>query len=377
MLRLPPAVAPSSDSFQSKIRGSLLFVADLMLDLCSLNQWHSMAIQDVTPCRYGIAHFYDLVPVKDTKNLIEELRQDLVEAELQGRVKIANEGVNGWITGPLGDVEAYCERLKSHCEVFAATDFKISPCSRAELSRGVKVWESASVCKLLDHADEYEALSTHARAPHLTPEEWHEKLQDGEDLVLFDVRNFYETRIGHFQGGDDTPGVVDCIDPQTLSYEQVPEFLTQESNLARFKGKTVMMYCTGGVRCERASSLLKGQLGEDAQVFQLEGGIHRYLEKFPSGGYFQGAMYVFDRRRAVRGHDLVGEKVPLEEGSVLGACCLCGTPWEMYQGKWKCGACKMPILICLRCQGKCSHAGKAARADLRCELCKPLQDLVS
>ena len=90
-----------------------------------------------------------------------------------------------------------------------------------------------------------------------------------------------------------------------------------------------------------------------------------------------GAMYVFDRRRAVRGHDLVGEKVPLE-GSVLGACCdsaaqvilelavgkqiksrhmacrsgLCGTPWEMYQGKWKCGACKMPILICLRCQGQ-------------------------
>ena len=323
---------------------------------------------------FGIAHFYDLVVVKDVKELVEVLRHDLLEAKLQARLKIAHEGVNGWITGPLGDVESYCQHLKANFAVFATTDFKISPCSRAELSRGVKVWESASVCKLLDHADEYEALSKHARAPHLSPQEWHEKLQDGEDLVLFDVRNFYETRIGRFEGGDDTPGVVDSVDPHTLSYEQVPDFLMDESNLTRFRGKTVMMYCTGGVRCERASSLLKSQLGDDAQVFQLQGGIHRYLEKFPSGGFFQGSMYVFDRRRAVRGYDLVGEKVP-HEIEVLGACCLCGTAWEMYQGKWKCGACKMPILICLRCQGKCSHAGKATRAELRCELCKPLQDL--
>ncbi|CAK9061094.1 unnamed protein product [Durusdinium trenchii] len=320
-------------------------------------------------CRYGIAHFYDLVPVQAAQVLVQQLREDLLARKLQARMKVAQEGVNGWITGPLGDVESYCEHLRADFpKVFEKTDFKISPCSEGELSRGVKVWESTSVCKLLDRAEEYEALSNCTRAPHLTPEEWHQKLCDGKDLVLFDVRNLYETRIGRFC--EDAPGVVDSVDPQTLSYEQVPGFLSKESNLSRFKGKTVMMYCTGGVRCERASSLLCSHLGETAEVFQLEGGIHRYLEKFPSGGFFQGAMYVFDRRRAVRGYDLLGEAQ--HERQILGTCCLCGSSWEMYQGKWKCGECKMPILICLQCQGRCSHAG--TRHELRCELCKPPQD---
>jgi rhodanese-related sulfurtransferase len=96
------------------------------------------------------------------------------------------------------------------------------------------------------------------------------------------------------QPSEPLKGVVDCVDPQTLSYEQVPDFLTQKSNLARFKGvagrssttgptgmknlpgKTVMMYCTGGVRCERASSLLKSQLGEDAQAAFFSSSFHTF-----------------------------------------------------------------------------------------------------
>ena len=225
--------------------------------------------------------------------------------------------------------------------------------------------------------------------------------------------NLYETRIGRFQVPD-----TELVDPKTLSYEQIPEFLDQESNLERFRGKgnagfrasslgfpcfctvlglkifhsslflelfgfqrlrdlrlafrlsqlfsrrfqggslsfsagkTVMMYCTGGVRCERASALLLQRIqASGAKVWQLEGGIHRYLEQFSDGGYFQGAMYVFDRRRAVRGHDLLGRAV--EEKEVLGHCSavakgeaferrgVCAEPWEQYQGKWKCGACRL------------------------------------
>ncbi|CAJ1421352.1 unnamed protein product [Effrenium voratum] len=255
----------------------------------------------MTRSRYGIAHFYDLVTVEAVPELVERLREALAEAKLQARVKVAPEGVNGWITGPQSAVEEFCECLKVEVPAFAQTDFKVSPCSESQLSRGVKVWESGSVCKLLD-GEAYEELGAKHRAPHLSPQEWHEKLQNEKDLVLFDVRNFYETRIGRFE-----PRGMDCVDPHTLSYEQVPEFLSQEANLDRFRGKKVMMYCTGGVRCERASALLKDSLGEEAEVFQLQGGIHRYLEAFPSGGYFSGAMYVFDRRRAVRGHDLLGQ----------------------------------------------------------------------
>lgn len=289
-------------------------------------------------------------------------------------MKVAKEGVNGWITGAFSDVETYCAHLRTDLgDVFGSTDFKISPCSEQELSRGVKVWESGSVCKLLEEADAYQELSSQARAPHLSPQEWHEKLaRGGEDLVLFDVRNFYETRIGHFDAPGDQGRPIPRIDPRTLSYEQVPEFLAEEENLSHFQGKTVMMYCTGGVRCERASTLLRSALGEQSQVFQLQGGIHRYLESYPTGGFFQGSMYVFDRRRFVRGPDLLSSEAAAEVeacSTVVGECCICGKPWERYQGKWKCGTCKMPVLICLSCQGRKSRAG--TRADLRCELCAP------
>ncbi|CAE7029235.1 STR6 [Symbiodinium natans] len=278
---------------------------------------------------YGIVHFYDLVDIKDVSAVVEFLRADLPACKLQARVKVAKEGVNGWITGVLSDVEAYCAHLRIDLgTVFARTDFKISPCSEQQLSRGVKVWESGSVCKLLDEAEAYQELSSQDRAPHLSPQEWHERLeQGGDDLVLFDVRNFYETRIGHF----DVPaaGEQGCriprIDPRTLSYEQVPDFLAEAENLAQFRGKTVMMYCTGGVRCERASTLLRSTLGGDSKVFQLEGGIHRYLESYPSGGFFQGSMYVFDRRRFVRGPDLLAPEAAVAVEActtVVGECCI-------------------------------------------------------
>ncbi|OLP89383.1 Rhodanese-like domain-containing protein 6 [Symbiodinium microadriaticum] len=340
---------------------------------------------------------------------------------------VAKEGVNGWITGAFSDVETYCAHLRTDLgDVFGSTDFKISPCSEQELSRGVKAkhlkgvlekrrmeaqangslldsektsarkveawqnklrqedakrigtqtrkqefWDMAGQKKTRDHFEKMLAgktvwlgrevqnlrqaclnfgahavtselsaanvflvdslnpekkaqwaatlqggtlisqtvLEPQARAPHLSPQEWHEKLaRGGEDLVLFDVRNFYETRIGHFDAPGDQGRPIPRIDPRTLSYEQVPEFLAEEENLSHFQGKTVMMYCTGGVRCERASTLLRSALGEQSQVFQLQGGIHRYLESYPTGGFFQGSMYVFDRRRFVRGPDLLSSE---------------------------------------------------------------------
>jgi len=132
-----------------------------------------------------------------------------------------------------------------------------------------------------------------------------------------------------------------------------------------------MMYCTGGVRCERASALLKQKLaGTEAEVFQLEGGIQRYMDAFPDGGFFEGTMHVFDRRGCVAPSGCVvdgaGPDVTAgpQRAKTLGRCVSCWQPWEHYQARWRCRTCDIPVLACARCQGM-----SAARSAVLCELC--------
>ena len=119
---------------------------------------------------------------------------------------------------------------------------------------------------------------------HLTPEETHNLIaQKPNDLVILDARNDYEWRIGAFEG---------AIKPDIEHFRQFPKFV--DDNLEQFKDKQVLMYCTGGIRCERASTYLK-EKGVAKNVYQILGGIHRYAEQYPDG-FFRGKNYVFDDR---------------------------------------------------------------------------------
>jgi predicted sulfurtransferase len=125
-----------------------------------------------------------------------------------------------------------------------------------------------------------------------------------------------------------------------------------DDNKEKLKGKQIMMFCTGGIRCERASALLREKGLDD--IYQMQGGIHRYLEEYKEdGGYWIGKNYTFDKRFA---H---GAK----NAEVLSECLSCGKPWEKYRGNKRCPCCRVPLLICETCQ-------VTDNDQTKCHLCK-------
>lgn len=145
-----------------------------------------------------------------------------------------------------------------------------------------------------------------------------------------------------------------------------------------------MMYCTGGIRCERASALLDHMEKASGDVstkgiYMVRGGIERYLHTFPEGGFWKGKNYLFDRR-----FEQAPDAKPEEalEAEVESHCCLCGKPWALYRGKFQCSEplCKVPVLVCY----DCADARVAERKPPLCPLCVegyhlrdcPLPDIV-
>uniref|UniRef100_A0A286XFX4 Thiosulfate sulfurtransferase/rhodanese-like domain-containing protein 2 n=2 Tax=Cavia porcellus TaxID=10141 RepID=A0A286XFX4_CAVPO len=174
---------------------------------------------------------------------------------------------------------------------------------------------------------------------HLTPGEFHKEVenllsqagQEQSDTILLDCRNFYESKIGRFQG---------CLAPDIRKFSYFPSYV--DKNLELFREKRVLMYCTGGIRCERGSAYLKAK-GVCKEVFQLKGGIHKYLEEFPDG-FYKGKLFVFDERYALS-----------YNSNVVSACSYCGAQWDQYK---LCSTpqCRQLVLTCPACQGQGSTA---------------------
>lgn len=164
--------------------------------------------------------------------------------------------------------------------------------------------------------------------------------EDRDDVVLLDVRNRFETSIGHFFDAKGRP----ALHPNMRNYSGFADYANR--NREEFQGKTVLMYCTGGVRCETASAHIKGA-GIADRVFQLDGGIHRYLEAFPpeEGGRFKGKNFVFDRRVAMP----ASAANPAESG-VVGRCSECKSPWDELAGAVVCTVCRDMVLVCPSCR---------------------------
>jgi hypothetical protein len=160
---------------------------------------------------------------------------------------------------------------------------------------------------------------------------------------------------------------------------EFPVWLDSEETKARLKGKQVAMYCTGGIRCERASALLKYKMETDPNiaelgikgVYQLQGGIDKYFKEFPDGGFWKGKNYTFDKRFA---HAPVENESKDHEGddrklSPLGKCEACLKPWDRYRGKRRCPTCGVPSLICKECYMADQNGLKKLDKSIRCDLC--------
>lgn len=132
---------------------------------------------------------------------------------------------------------------------------------------------------------------------------------------------------GHFEN---------AVDPKVKTFSEYYAFL--RNRVDEMKGKKVLMYCTGGIRCEKASNFLRSQ-GVD-EVHHLKGGIHKYLETYEDGGFFRGKNFVFDKRV------LMGAQ---KNNEVVGKCIECQTPYDEFSGRKVCTACRDLVLVCDSC----------------------------
>jgi UPF0176 protein len=225
---------------------------------------------------YPVLLFYKYVALHDPECFAQTQRELCTRLGLKGRILIASEGINGTVAGPVEAVDEYLGELRGDPR-FADLEVKVSPGDANTFPKlAVKVRPEivtlgVPIAPDLDN--------------HLSPAEWKRTLEEEPDVVVVDVRNRYESAAGKFAGA------VAC---DIEHFRELPEYLDQ---LAELKSRKVLMYCTGGIRCEKASALFRSR--GFANVFQLHGGIVSYQEQF-GNEHWQGECFVFDQRMTVR-----------------------------------------------------------------------------
>ena len=270
--------------------------------------------------------FYKYVHIQSPEQIKTWLTNLCTRLFLKGRVILAHEGINATVGGTSDACQEFIQELSNH-PLFPNIDFKQSTGSAQQFPRLRISIRNEIVALGVDPQE----LPADQGGNHLTPEQVHQMLQQpSDDLVIFDARNNYESRIGVFQG---------AIAADIATFRDFPAYVDQ--NLEQFKNKKVLMYCTGGIRCERASAYLK-KTGVANQVYQLSGGIHRYVEQFPDG-FFKGKNYVFDGRIAMNVSD-----------DVLSNCDWCNIKCDEYTNCIN-TTCNKKIITCNACTEKYSN----------------------
>ena len=251
---------------------------------------------------WHVATFYRFTPLPDAAALCKPIEDLCVSAGLCGSILLAHEGINGTVAGPEAGLCALFEHLDGipgleglTCRASTATEQPFKR-MKVRLRKEIVTLGAGTVDS---------AGSTGEKVP---PEEWNRVIDD-PDILVIDTRNDYETGIGTFR---------DAIDPGTAGFRDFPAWV--KSHLDPDRHKKVAMFCTGGIRCEKASAWMAEQGFES--VLQLEGGILNYLEKVPEAeSRWLGECFVFDQRVAVR-HGV-------EEGN-FDMCLGCGGPIDEH-----------------------------------------------
>jgi UPF0176 protein len=278
--------------------------------------------------QYNILLYYCYTKIKDPEQFREDHHFYCLDLNLRGRIIIAAEGINGTISGLESDCQQYMEHL-SQDPRFENIEFKVDHTDRHAFQK-LNVRVKPEIVNVgLPHIN-----PTIKTGTYLEPEEFL-RMKDQDDVVVLDVRSNYEHKLGKFKGA------------HTLDIENFREFPDKLPELQNIKGKKVITYCTGGIKCEKASAFLLENGFEN--VYQLHGGIIKHgLEA--GGEDFDGKCYVFDNRVAID----VNEVNPV----VVSKCYLCG---ETCDRMVNCAnpTCNLHVPICESCaieyQGACSE----------------------
>lgn len=282
-----------------------------------------------------IVLFYAFTPLADPEAL-RVWQRDLGQAlGLRGRLLISKDGINGTLGGDIGVLKKWARSFRSYAP-FADADIKWSEGTGLDAEGRSLDFPKLSV-KVRDEivsfgapgelrVDEHGVVGGGTR---LTPEELHELVDArGDEVVFFDGRNALEAQIGRFRG---------AVVPDTETTRDFVRLLDSGA-YDDLKGKPVVTYCTGGIRCEVLSSLMTARgFGE---VYQLEGGIVRYGEKYGDDGLWDGSLYVFDRRGSVDFSD---------HARVIGECVGCGAPTKRT-ANCPDPSCRTQFVVCEDCE---------------------------
>ena len=245
-----------------------------------------------------VAAMYKFVNLPDCNELQTALLSLCQSQNIKGTILLAQEGINGTIAGSRQQIDAVLAFLRNDSR-FADIEHKESYTEIPPFER-LKIKLKPEIVTLgLPEVNPNEQVGTYVK-----PEDWNELISNPEVTVI-DTRNDYEVTIGTFKGAEN---------PQTQIFRDFPEYV--QKHLDTNKHKKVAMFCTGGIRCEKASSYLLSQ--GFAEVYHLQGGILKYLEEIPpEESLWEGECFVFDERNTVN-HDL--------EAGYHELCFCCGYP---------------------------------------------------
>ena len=267
--------------------------------------------------------YYKYIDIEDPQAIRDWQKELCQTLHIKGRILIAHEGINGTAAGTAEAIEQYIAAMRQH-PLFSDIDFKYSDSHADDFPR-LRVAVRPEIVSLGIDPKKLTVKDTGIR---LEPKEVHELLsKKPKDLVILDTRNSYESKIGTFEG---------AITPDIENFREFPKYIDETLN--QYKEKEVLMFCTGGVRCERATAYLKVK-NVAKNVYQIHGGIHRYIEQYPDG-YFRGKNYVFDGRIAQKAND-----------DILTECLLCQKPCDDYTNCLN-AACNEQYISCTKCISK-------------------------
>lgn len=227
---------------------------------------------------FQIITFYEFKRLENLPEIKAKLKSAMDEFSIKGTILIAQEGFNSTISGLPEDTEKFVEILEETFDT--KINYKISYHSERPFLKA-KVRIKQEIVSLRKKVEIEKGIGTHAK-----PAEWNKIISDENTLIL-DTRNDYEVEIGTFKG---------AVNPKIEKFSDLPEFVAENFNPN--KHKRVAMFCTGGIRCEKFAPLMV-EMGFE-EVFQLDGGILKYLEEMPeSESLWEGECFVFDDRIAV------------------------------------------------------------------------------
>lgn len=258
--------------------------------------------QALTP-PYVVAALYLFVKLDDYVSLKPNLLARCLESQVKGTLLIAQEGINGTIAGTREGIDEVLAYLRSDHRLTSLTH-KESYANEEPFKRMKVKLKREIVTMGVPEVDPTEVVGTYVK-----PKDWNE-LISRPDIVLVDTRNDYEVKVGSFKG---------AVDPKIKSFREFPAWSSELLTSPEGAKPAVAMFCTGGIRCEKASSFLKSR-GYD-EVYHLEGGILKYLEEIPErDSLWEGECFVFD------------ERVSVSHGLKLGAlerCVSCQDPFAL------------------------------------------------